>query len=342
MSVTGIANSWLPFDHDLVCDGCPYRLNGKCDGQQDATAESFSMNDDSVVGCLNSQRQIEHFSNLQSLSSPSQISHDSELQLPEIIFGINDGFKDFPPFAEDDYFSISFKTLFDEKGFFKYKNSRNLRKALRISESAKLALICTALDPRLEIFWHKTKSTDAWRRIADFQFEFSTSLSFSVYDNNPRFDHIFNRERNFVSHDLLLLSGVNSIPFIFFYNDKDFNEAVSWLKNRPDITKVAIHAQQTIARTAIANMVLAMNALQGAVGRDLYFVVVGVFKILKCVSLKRKFPKLTVVTSSPLYKASCGEKLFSDLSSKTLPKTIPNTDLAVPNINTFREFYSAI
>jgi hypothetical protein len=326
----------------LACNGCPYYANKKCEGETEATDESTYMNDDSVGGCLDTKRQIELFSDLQTLRPPKQIASHNSLNLPDVIFGINDGLKGFPPFNESDYFAVSFRNLIDEKGYFKYKSPVTLRNALKIPAKAPLAFLGTALDPRLEIFWHKSKIRDVWKRLAEFDFTFATSLSFSVCDNHPRFDQIFNRERNFVSHDLLLANGVNSIPFIFFYNDKDFEESVDWLNDRPDISVIAIHTQQLNQPQQILKLIRDMKALQQSIRRRIHFLVVGVFTQHKCASLKREFSNLTVTASRPLIMASNGEKLLSNLKAKKMPKNLDNTFLAVPNINTYKNFFASI
>lgn len=343
MNLLGDTKRWLPFNR-LACGGCPYYLNKKCEGETEATSASFSTddNDTSVIGCLNIKRQIQLFSNLHSLEPSKQIANHNSLNLPELIFGTNDGLKGFPAFNEDDYFAVSFRHLINEKGFFKYKSSSTLRNGLKIPQNSPLAFIATATDPRLEMFWYKSKSTDAWKRIADFDFKFTTSLSFSVYDEHPRFDQIFNRERNFITHDLLLAAGATSIPFIFFYNNKDFKQSVDWLNARPDISIVAIHAQQLNSQSQIYKLVQDMKLLQQNIQRNLHFVVIGVFSFLKCVSLKQAFSDLTVISSHPLHMASNGELLFSNLNSINISQNIPNTLLAVPNMNAYRSFYASI
>lgn len=332
---------WLALDR-LVCKACPYFANGKCEGETDATNESFYMNDESVGGCLETKRQIELFSNIQSLRPPKQTANHSSLILPELIFGIKDGLKGFPSFTENNYFAISFSTLIDEKGCFKFKSSARLRNALRIPNDVPLAFVGTALDSRLEPFWHKSIIKDLWKRIADFDFSFATSLSFSVYDKHPRFDQIFNRERNFITHDLLLAKGVNSIPFIFFYNYKDFRESVNWINDRPDISVIAIHAQQHKSSPQVLKLVSDMKSLEREVQRKLHFVVVGVSARQKFITLKKAFSNLSVITHHPLSLARQGYKILPNLSSLKMPKSFANTLLADPNINTYKKFYSSI
>lgn len=341
MSITGNEESWLPFQQ-LSCSGCPYFVTSQCSGDGDATAESFFMRDESVISCLDPTKQIRHYSDLARIRPVPQVALHDKLHLPEIVFGINDAFKQFPEFSDEDYFCISFKSLVDQDGFFKYRTPQKLRLALKISPTSKLGLICVASDPVLENFWSRSSRSSAWQRIADFGFAFSTSLSFSVYDKYPRFDQIHNRERNFVTHDLLLEKGVQSIPFIFFFNDKDFSETIRWLQQRPDVTKLAIHAQQTNDAAGIRNMIRGMTALQQHIDRELHFVVVGVFGIGKCAPLRRLFPRLTVITNTPLYCATAGRKLLPDLNQVKMSRQIDGSTLAVPNMDIFKSFYMGL
>src|SRR5882757_10702114 len=102
MSILGDNERWLPLSR-LACNGCPYYHNKKCSGEIEATTASFSTRefDTSVIGCINPQRQVEYFSNLQSIRPPKQTANHKSLQLPNLIFGMDDGLKDFPLYAQN-------------------------------------------------------------------------------------------------------------------------------------------------------------------------------------------------------------------------------------------------
>src|SRR5216684_5542507 len=181
----------LPF----ACPSCIHCALGRCSGP--INYETYTMRESSLVTCIDIERRQEFFDDLYSRVTPvpPRSFHD-EINLPAFVPGINEGLANELVLAPNTLVAISLQTLLGKNGTIRFKSSDDLRKSLRLPGSARLALICTGKDRRLERFWTKSDRGDMWKRIALFGFEFVTSLTLSVYDETPRADQIYNQDRN--------------------------------------------------------------------------------------------------------------------------------------------------
>jgi hypothetical protein len=325
----------------LVCEVCPYGVSGRCDGYTTATVESFVMQGPSVIGCLDSSRQASYFLDLYGQRSyKPKKAHHSSLLLPRFIPEMATGLRQAPKFNPKTLFGVSLSTLLSEEGIIKYKSPEALRKALRLSPYARLALIGTAIDFTIEKFWHLSEKQDAWRRIAALNFEFATSFTYSVWNKYPRFDQIFNQDRNFATYDYLLANKIPSIPFLFFYNRRDYREIIAWLRDHQDVHKIAVLAQFYESSSKFEQLFEDMRAYQEDALRPLHFVIIGASKPSKIRKVLDEFSNVTIITHQPIFKALMGFRTLPDLSHIKADVSVGHGILAVNNIAQFQRYCS--
>lgn len=305
-----------------------------------ATVESFVMDDSSVIGCLDPEKQKAFYDDLTSTDVVHQIADHTKLQLGRFIPSVKRVLNETPRFRPNQLFSVALSTLLEDDGSLRYKSAEHLRTSLRLPLKARLGLIGTAQDRPIELFWTKSDINDVWNRLVEFRFEFATSLTFSVWNAHPRFDQIYNQQRNFVTHDLLLSRGITSIPFCFSYSDHDRKEVVAWLKERSDVHKVAIHAQLYDSTASLEPVISDMKALRNDIERPLQFLVVGAATAEKIDLILGHFPDATIVTDQPIFKASLGQRTLPDLTHVEVDRRVGQARLAPANIETFETFCS--
>jgi hypothetical protein len=324
----------------LACPVCPYGVSGRCEGEIAATSESF-LSDGPSIGCLQPSRQRIFYRDLHGRGDPPrQRSRHSQIHLPSFIPQTFSGLRSIPNFPNNLLLGVSLTNILDGEGRVRYKSGGTLRRALNLRADARLALIGTAIDYTIERFWEGSDSRDAWKRLSDLEFEFSTSFSYSVWDHQARFDQIFNQEKNFASHDLLLAHGIPSIPFLFFYNERDYAEIVSWLKERSDVTKIAMLLQFQRSRSGFHQQLRNMHRMQDDLGREFRFLVVGPCSLSKISKILTDFRRITIVTGQPIFKAREGERTLEDLSHIKADRNIPVAQLAVHNVERYLRFFS--
>ena len=162
-------------------------------------------------------------------------------------------------------------------------------------------------------------------------------MTYSVFDEQPRTDQIYNQDRNFVTHDYFVNLGTPSIPFFYPYNDEDYREAFAWLQERPDINKIAILAQFYRTEKQFAQLLQNMRILQEGAGRPIEFLVVGVGTYRKIASIISEFAA-TIVSAKPFHKAISGFRTLADLSHPEQDEfrhSLSYAELAVHNVEQY-------
>jgi hypothetical protein len=297
------------------------------------------MNGSSVIGCLNSARQRAYLKDLHGRPKPpKQKSRHSEIDLPLFVPQIFTGLGDMTNFKGRPLFAVSMTTILSKEGKVQYRSAASLRRDLRIASDARLMLIGTASDYTIDKLWKSSDATDAWKRIANLGFECSTGLSYSVWDAHPKFDQIFNQEKNETTYDLLLSQGLISIPFLFSYDERDYQAVLSWLKAHKDVRKVAILAQFKRHQQAFDEVVKEMHRLQRDVSRPLHFFVVGPSTARKIKRLLDEFPNVTVAIGEPASKALYNHRTRNDLSHVPADMRIAKSTLVKNNVEMYRQF----
>lgn len=271
------------------------------------------MQDDSVVGCLESQRQDDFYKVLLDLSVPQQRARQERLVLPSFIPLVKDAIPEIPESRSGRIYAISMETLLSRSGDLRIRSPEHLRKQIGLSPTARVALIGTVKDPKLELFWTHSTDRDVWRRIAQLGFEFVTGCTFSVWYKHPRFDQIYNQQRNLLTHDLMSSLGVPCIPFLMFSKDRlDYEENISWLRNRPDVRIVAVRGQFRREEYEFLELIDEMRALSADVSRPLHFLVVGGSQQHRIARILREF-SATIVSGTPFLSAINWRRASHDL-----------------------------
>jgi hypothetical protein len=325
-----------------ACPACSYRQKARCEGP--ITIESFTRRDESVIGCYDADR-IKAYYNELTRDAVGKIkflppSRHELLRLPAFIPMIKDGLSLRAEPKPEVLYGVSLGTLLKDCGDLRFDSPEKLRSFLGLNDQARLALIGTAADWRIERFWKVSESRQVWRRLSLLQFEFVTSATFSVWSEQPRSDQIYNQDRNFFTHDYLCALGIPSVPFTFFYtgSELDYRNVINWLKGRPDLRKVAILAQLRRSKVKFEKVLEYMRAISGDVGRPFDFVVVGVATAEKIDRILREFKTATIVTHQPFMKAMrCGKQTLRDLSHVKNGEE-SRERLAIGNIECFRNY----
>jgi hypothetical protein len=193
----------------------------------------------------------------------------------------------------------------------------------------------------LERFWTDSHINEAWKRIGELEFEFVTSCMFSVWYDNPRFDQIYNLERNLYTHELFSRMGIPSIPFMLFSRERwDYHENVEWLKSNKQITIVAVRGQNRKDQSEFLELIEEMDAIRREVERTLHFLVVGISAANRIAALLQGFDA-TIVTGKPFQSAAHGDRSNRDLTyDKDLQAT--REDIFINNTRVYDSYCNSL
>jgi hypothetical protein len=320
-----------------ACADCPLNIAGRCEGA--ITRGSFNMKGPSVIGCYDAERIRHHLTDLRDPNPlPKQPSRHSLLSLPSFIPVLSAGMPPETELPELDLYGVSLSTILDDRGNVRYGSPQTLRRGLKVSAGTKLALLGGCNDDKLNKAWHTSKQKDLWRRIADLEFTFVTSFSYSVYDDDPRSDQIINPMKNFATYEYFCSLGIPCIPFLFFnpQSDLDFKTVIKWLEDRPDVTRISMLSQSYIYEYQFDQMLQQMRRISGAINRPIDFLIVGAGAANKLRSIVSEFPSATITTEWPVLAALHGSRILPTLKEEAVPKEeATNAELIRGNIRQF-------
>jgi len=290
----------------------------------------------SMVGCLGAKRRGFYFGDTHEKFVPiPSSSHQHRITLPAFIPSIRDGLRvTWPEILPSSLFAVSLGKIINQSGNLAFETIDHLRKQFNLPKLAKIALIGTSKDYKLEALWKISDREKIWERIAHFGFEFVTSSTYSVWDKHPRADQIRNQDRNFQTHDILANLGAPTIPFFFPVAESDYRAVFEWLQDRSDIDKVAVLAQFYKSPYRFAQFLKNMRAIQNAAQRQLEFLVVGVGQKYKIEAIRREF-KASIICSKPFQAALAGRIIKRNLEEEGPNLLLPRKDLVIPNIEQY-------
>lgn len=323
------------------CSVCPYGATARCEGL-DAYPD-LPPAAEGAIGCRSPGRQAFFYENLhrrdvdgkgREVLPPGRLPAFIPLLVrvlpratrldPSILYG------------------VSYTSVILEGGTVRHKTAESLRRELALGPEAGLCLIGTGKDARLERAWAQSERHDLWRRLASLPFELVTTTTFSVWERQPRFDQIYNQERNLYSYDRLTALGMPTVPFVFFRSGTDLRALRDWLQSRPKIDLVAVLAQFYRRSDDFERLIEGMHQLQSFLGRRLRFLVVGCATRQKVERLFSEFSTATIASSKPVMKAIRGRATTADLTHEKADPSIPRHRLLVQNIGRFIERCEAL
>jgi hypothetical protein len=330
---------------ELACARCPLNIADRCEGP--ITSGSIYMRGPDVIGCGDAERIQQYLDDLRDPKSlAKQPSRHSLISLSPFIPVLPSGVPKETELPELEYYGVSLSTILDrESGSLLYKSAQTIRRGLRLPTNSKLAMLGGCKDEKLNRVWSISRDKDIWKRIADLGFDFVTSLSYSVYDTDPRSDQIVNQMRNFLTYEYFCSLGIPCIPFVFFnpHSDLDFKCVIEWLEDRPDVTRIAMLGQSYVHETEFELVLREMRMLSGALKRPLDFLIVGAGAASKLHSISLEFPTATITNEWPAIAGLNGGRILPNLKEEPVPRdVVSKADLVRDNIQQFNCSYDEI
>lgn len=321
-----------------ACDSCPYMTAGRCEGAITRGSAELETGP-GLIGCHDTKRIRTYFEYLRDVEPiPPQPSQHTQLSPPGFIPVLESGMPRGIELNPSRLYGVYLRSIIDCHGSFKYKTADTLRKGLHMSPNGRLAMFMTATDTLIERAWEYSEMRDFWHRLANFDFEFVTSATFSVYEDEALSDQIYNQDRNFRTYEVFSKLGVPCIPFLFFNpsSNLDYQNVINWLVEREDIKYVAILAHSYKHPRAFERMLTQTRSIARDAGRRLQFVFVGASTIDKVRLILDEYRDAILVSTQPVSKARAGERIGPGLKSeKVSPTDADRAKLTICNIQQF-------
>jgi hypothetical protein len=294
----------LPFE--VNCSNCLLRFLGYCAGEEKDLIYYFKEHE-SLISCTDLNRLEKYlFDVLDTNLLPPKSFHQNKILLPSALYGIKDGGLDLSRHETTEIYAVSLSTFIREenKNKFRFRDMAHLKRRLKIPDDSKVCLIGTSNEKIQQILWKYSEEERIWQRMAEFGFYFISSMTYPVWDENPRSDQIINQLRNYFTADVFASLNVPTVPFIYPFNEKDYETFGNWIEKRPDLNKLAVLATFYKSDEEFAQLVRNMKKIEEYAQRNIQFLIVGATLPSKIELALSSFGEPVFISWAPYCEAS--------------------------------------
>lgn len=182
-----------------------------------------------------------------------------------------------------------------------------LRRRFRIAPDSEVVVVSTGFDPKLESFAANYDSAKIGARLRMLNLAGMTPPNYSFFRSTttspiPRTDVRWNFRRILKACEKLSNDGIPIIPHLNALTQKDWDDWLQFLLERPQIRFVAKEFQTGLRRVEAAELALRRFAdLKQKLGRPLHPIFIGGVQYRQ--EIARIFPNFTFVNSVPFMRA---------------------------------------
>lgn len=165
---------------------------------------------------------------------------------------------------------------------------RGLKGVLNLQHDIEGVLEFYVKDRTLEGFWDKR--SEVYEDLKQFKWRAIIAPNFSVYEDAPRVDHLYNMKRSSVVYNEMIEIGLPAIPDISWYNQIDLDQ---WIReiNGNELKTIAFSFQVVDVRLKASNLwkhyLMGFKYLCQRIGQDVQIVVAGVVSPNRLDAIKR-------------------------------------------------------
>jgi Domain of unknown function (DUF4417) len=197
---------------------------------------------------------------------------------------------------------------------------RTAREVLRAPDGTKLVLAGYGTDPLIERFWTNQHREALFDAVASLGFDLVLAPNYSVYGNQPRFEHLLNIKRNALVAARFWQAGVPAVPNIYWYRHIDLERQLEWIR-REQVAAVAVNLQtfRSKADWAMAEEGLRFLAAELPPGSRVF--ATGCSRAGRIALLRDLFPDLVLVSQNAQAYARHGAVMTREGRKQTHGRT---------------------
>jgi len=184
----------------------------------------------------------------------------------------------------------------------RYSTGADLRDAWRLLPDTRVIIVGTGRDPHIERYWRWRRLNDLPTQLASLDVSAIVAPNYSVFWEDPRPQHLFNRKRSLLCAAEFAGAGLPTVPFLTGITRGDWLFWARFLSERPHLVAVAKEFQTGRAHPARGqNALERLRRLEVGLGRNLHLVAIGATRFRH--ELARNFRSWTLLDSTPFMKA---------------------------------------
>ena len=218
---------------------------------------------------------------------------------------------------------------------------KGLQAALNLDRPIKGVLQFYVKDRTLEGLWDKRDNVI--RQLCEFPWEVVISPNFSVYEDAPRMDHLYNIKRSSIIYNEMTAAGIPAAPDISWYNRIDLDQ---WIReiNEKEIKCIAF-SFQTVgtdlrASNTYLNYMMGFRYLTSRITSDVQIIIAGMASPVRVRTLRKSCSnKISILNQTAYVQSRRG--VLSE-TGKNITGDITKNDLLIRNVDFYDKAYETI
>ena len=174
---------------------------------------------------------------------------------------------------------------------------RTAREVLRAPVEMKLVLAGYGTDPLIERFWTNQHRERLIEQVASLGFDLVLAPNYSVYGNQPRFEHLLNIKRNALIAARLSEAGVPTVPNVYWYRRIDIERQLAWIQ-REQVAAVAVNLQTFRSKGDWAMATEGLHLIAQELPSGTRVFATGCSRAERIALLRELFPDLVLVSQN--------------------------------------------
>lgn len=178
----------------------------------------------------------------------------------------------------------------------------DLRERFKLGKDTRVVLLGTGPDEPIEKYWVHRRLQRLHKSLSDLGFVAAIAPNYSLFLDDPRPHHLYNRKRGLICAYELSVQGVPVVPYLHGVCPQDYDYWCTFLLSHPEVTYVAKEFQTGLSRPERGEISLDEIArLQDKIKRPLHLIAVGAAQYRG--RFTEKFDGWTIIDSMPFMKA---------------------------------------
>jgi hypothetical protein len=189
----------------------------------------------------------------------------------------------------------------------RFASPQDLRRHYGLCDDAQIVLLSVAKDKRIEHHWRYSEARRLAQYLATLGIAHITSPNFSFALNEPRPEHLVNRNRSLCEAERMAAAGMSVIPHLNAFNQKDWNCWRDFLRDHPHLSMVCQEFQTGLANGRRARWhIHQLCNIEQSLGRGLHLIAAGGRRHLP---LLIELTSVTVIDANPFVKTHMRRQL---------------------------------
>lgn len=213
----------------------------------------------------------------------------------------------------------------------------DLRQHFRIAEHARILLLSIGKDNRLEHHWRYSASRHLPEYLASLGISHITAPNFSFALNDPRPEHLVNRNRSLREAERFTAAGLSVVPHVNAFNDKDWDCWRHFFRDHPHLMMISQEFQTGLATRNKARWhIWQLMNIEQSLGRGFRLIAVGGRRHLPLLTGLRA---VTITDVNPFLKTQMRQKLVNGIWLKhTTAEGEPLDSLLEFNVTAYSDY----